>query len=52
MMQTWGPTLCIMDSNSSGEVTSMETHRLVFFSVMMERRRLVRGFFAFLAKDS
>jgi hypothetical protein len=52
MMQTWGPTLWIIESSSSGEVTSMETHKLVFFSVMMERRRCVRGFFAYFAKDS
>ena len=52
MMQTCGATLWIMDRSSSGDVTSTDTQRFVFFSIMIDNRRFVRGFLVFEASDS
>ena len=51
-MQTWGATFWIMEMSSSGDVTSIETHRFVFLEVMIERRRLARGLWVCEARDS
>jgi hypothetical protein len=51
-MQICGPTSLIIETRSSGEVTSIETHRFVFLDVITERRRLTRGFWVVDARDS
>ena len=52
IMQTCGPTSLIIETSSSGEVTSIETHRFVFLQAMIERRHLARRFWHFDARDS
>jgi len=51
-MQTWLPTLWTMETSSSTEVTSMDTHRLVFLARIIERSRFASGFCVFDASAS
>jgi len=51
-MQTYGPTLRMMETSSVGEVTSTETHRFVFLARMIEMSRFARRFSVFDASDS
>ena len=51
-MHTWGPTWRIIPIRSSGEVTSTETHRLVFLERIIEMRRFAMGFCVFDVRDS
>ena len=52
IMQTCGPTLRIMDRRSAGEVTSIETQRLVCLVRIISMSCTASGFVVFAAMDS
>jgi hypothetical protein len=51
-MQTYLPTLRMIESSSSGEVTSTDTHKFVFLATIIDSSRLARALCVLAARFS